>query len=359
VFARTSQVEQQVHREALTLHHERLRRGTAAAATSILVALAGGTAAAQAATVTVTGDDGNPIGLAQGAPAAIRNMQPTVGIGFPSTEGRYSATVTGPDGVAVSSAQTCYTNFNTNRYVDWRGNGNYTVAITNYAKADTACKTPVSTETYVFTIASNVAVTPPAGPFLVRAPNSFVTNTLSLPVSLNPGASTYEVQYAAGAVLAPDGSISGPSQQGFVSQTTGMTDLSFRAPGTYTVVVRAKNGQYYSPWSAPVTIQAIVPFELDRISFPDARGPRYQVRGVVRDKTIRGTVSLAMARGTKGGRYKSLGKVKISSKSTFSKRFTQRRPGTYRLRIHYAGSALAPAATITSKIRITRRLFYR
>jgi hypothetical protein len=331
-----------------------------AAATSIVLALAlVGAAAAQAATVSVTGDDGNPVGLTPGAPAAIRNMQPTVGIGFPSTEGRYSATVTGPDGVAVSSAQTCYTNYNTNRFVDWRGNGNYTVAITNYAKADTTCKTPVSTETYVFTIASNVAVTPPAGPFLVRAPNTFLTKTLSLPVGLNPGASTYEVQYAPGAVLAPDGSISGPSQQGFVNQTTGMTDLSFKTPGIYTVVVRAKNGQYYSPWSTPVTIQAIVPFDLDALAFPDSRGPRYQLRGVVRDKTIRGTVSLAMARGAKGGRYTSLGKVKISSKSTFSKRFTQRRPGTYRLRVHYAGSALAPAATITTKIRITRRGFYR
>ena len=85
------------------------------------------------------------------------------------------------------------------------------MTITNYAKADTTCKTPTSTESYVYTIASSVALTPPPGPFLIRAANTFTTNTLSLPVGLNPGASTYEVQYAQGAVLAPDGSISGPS----------------------------------------------------------------------------------------------------------------------------------------------------
>ena len=341
------------------MHRTRTRRGIAAAATSIVVALAGASAAQAAATVTVTGDDGNPVALAQGAPAAIRNMSPTVGIGFPSTDGRFSATVTGPDGVAVATALSCFPYDNWTRITDFRGNGSYTITITNYAKADTTCKTPTSTESYVYAISSSVALTPPAGPFLIRAANSFSTNTLSLPVGLNPGASTYEVQYAQGAVLAPDGSISGPSEAGYVSQTTGTIDLSLRTPGTWTVVARAKNGQYFSPWSAPVTVTAIVPFDLDLLTFPDSRGPSYLLRGTVRDKTIRGTVTLALARGTKGGKYKSIGKTKISSKSTFSKRFTQRRTGTYRLRVHYAGSALAPATSIVSKIRITRRLAYR
>jgi hypothetical protein len=54
-----------------------------------------------------------------------------------------------------------------------------------------------------------------------------------------------------------------------------------------------------------------------------------------------------------------LGKVSISSKSTFTKRFTQHRTGTYRVRIHYAGSALAPPTTIYGRVTITRRLVYR
>jgi hypothetical protein len=333
------------------------RRGIATAATSIVIALAGATSA-HAAVVTVSGDAGSPVALAQGAPAAIRNMSPTVGIGFPA-DGRFSATVAGPDGVAVATALTCFINDNFTRITDFRGNGNYTITITNYAKADTACKTPTSTETYVYSIASSVAVTPPPTAFLIRAANSYATNTLSLPVSLNPGASTYEVQYAQGAVLAADGSISGPSETGYVNQTTGTIDLSFRTPGTWTVVARAKNGVYYSPWSAPVNVTAIVPFDLESLSFPDSRGPSYLLRGTVGDKTIRGTVSLALARGTKGGTYKSIGKTKVSSKSTFSKRFTQRRTGTYRLRVHYAGSAIAPPVSIVTKIKITRRLTYR
>jgi hypothetical protein len=331
----------------------------AAAATSLVLALTGASAAHAAATVTVTGDDGNPVGIAAGTPTSIRNMSPTIGIAFPTKEGRFSFSATGPDGTAIASPLTCFGWDSWTRITDFRGNGNYTITITNYAKADTSCKTPTSTETYVYAINSGVSLTAPPGPFLIRQPNSFSTNQLSLPVGLNPGAGTYEVQYALGAVLAADGSISGASQSGYVNTTTGTIDLRLTTPGTYTVVARAKNGQYTSPWSAPVNVLAVVPFDMDSIAFPDSRGPSYLIRGTVRDKTIRGTVSLALARGSKGGTYRSIGKTKISSKSTFSKRFKQRRTGTYRLRVHYAGSALAPPATITYKIRITRRLFYR
>jgi hypothetical protein len=266
-----------------------------------------------------------------------------------------------PDGTGPGFSAKCYTtDVASSMYPDFRGNGNYTLTVTNYAKADTNCATPTSTETYVYAINSAVSITPPPGPFLTRNPNSYATNTLSLPVNGNPGASTYDVQYALGAVLNPDGSISGSPQQGFVSN--GAIELRLTTPGTYTVVMRAKKGDFYSPWSAPVTVTALVPFDLTGVTFPDSRGPSYLIRGTVNDKTIRGTVSLALARlGKKNryGSYRSIGKTKISSKSTFSKRFKQRRTGTYRLRIHYAGSPLAPPATITYKIRITRRLFYR
>jgi hypothetical protein len=339
------------------LHHSRTRAGLLAAAGSIVVAVSG-TSAAQAATVTVTGDDGNPAAIAQGTTTTIRNMSPNVQLAFPPAAARYSSTVTGPDGTAVSPPQSCYTTSPSTRYIDFRGNGNYTVTITNFASADTTCKTPTSTETYVFTIASSVTLTPPAGPFLIRAPNSFVTNSYAQPVALNPGASTYELKYALGGVVGPDGAISGPSADGYVSQTTGTADLRFTAPGTYTVVARAKNGDFSSPWSAPVTVTAIVPFDLTRIAFPDSRGPSYRLTGYVKEKALRGKVSLALARGTKGGKYKSLGTVSITSKGTFSKRFTQRRTGAYRLRVHYKGSSLAPATSIVSKIRITRRVYF-
>jgi hypothetical protein len=329
-----------------------------AAATSLFLALAGASAAHAAATVTVTGDDGNPVAIGA-TPASIRNMDPTVGIAFPSADGRFSAKVTGPDGTAVASPLDCFGWDSWTRITDFRGNGNYTITITNFAKTDTSCKTPTSTETYVYAINSSVSIAAPPGPFLIRQPNSFTTNQLSLPVQLNPGAGTYEVQYALGAVLNPDGSISGSPQAAYVNSTTNTIDLSLPTPGTYTVVMRAKRGQYASPWSAPVNVVAVAPFDLEGISFPDSRGPSYLVRGIVRDKTLRGTVTLALARGSKGGKYRTIGKATISSKATFSKRFKRKRTGTYRLRVHFAGSPLAPPASIIYKIRITRRIFYR
>jgi hypothetical protein len=333
----------------------------AAGAASVLFALTG-SAAAHAASVTVTGDDGNPLALAQGAAASIRNQSPTVGIAFADKNGYFSASVAGPDGVAVANPLSCFLNDSFTRAIDFRGNGNYTITVANYAKADTTCKTPTSTETYVFAINSSTSVGAPAGPFLKRAPNTYTTNTLSLPVALNPGASTYDVQYAAGAVLAPDGSISGPSSQGFVNSSTGALDLTFTAPGTYTIVARARTGQYASPWSAPVNVQVLVPFDLSSVSFPDSIGPKYTLKGYLRETSIRGKVTLAMARRgahKRYGKFRSIGSVHVSSKGTFQKTFKQRRTGYYRVRIHYAGSAIAPATTIYGRVHITRRVVYR
>jgi hypothetical protein len=350
------------NRERSLPHRSLRRRGIAVAASSILAALGVASAAQAAATVTVTGDDGNPVSIAQ--PPTIRNMSPKIGIGFPAgATGYFNATFVGPDGVAVGTAMDCYSYDNWSRLPDFRGNGTYTVSITNFAKADTSCRSPTSTENYTYVIASSATITPPPGPFLIRALNSYHTNTLSLPVAGNPGATTYDVQYELNAVQNPDGSLGGTPQTGYVNGTTGTIDLLLTTPGDYTVVYRAVNGQYGSPWSAPVHVQAVVPFDLLGISWPDSRGPSYVIKGTINDRNIRGNVSIALARLGKRNRYgayKTVAKkVKISSKSTFTKRFTERTTGTYRVRVHYAGSAIAPAGSIIYKIKITRRLFYK
>jgi hypothetical protein len=332
------------------------RRALLAAAA--ITATAAGAAPAHAATVTVTGDDGNPVALAQGAPAQIRQMSPTVGIAFPPAPGRFSLAITGPDGAAVASPLTCFTNSSFTRSVEYRGNGAYTVGVANYASDDRTCARPVSTEVYTFAIGAGVALAQPAARFLIRAPNSFSRNTLNLPVAVNPGAGTHELRYAAGGVIGPDGAISGPSDTAFVNPTTGTAGLTFRDPGTYTAVARAARGQWFTPWSPPVRIQAVVPFDLQSVTFPDARGPSYRLRGTIREKAIRGRVNLAIARGTKRGKYRSLGSVRISSKGTFTKRFRQRRTGTYRLRVRYKGSSLAAGGTVVGRIRITRRVAF-
>lgn len=334
-----------------------------AAGTTVLAAL--GTASiADAANLTVTGDDGNPVAIAQNVPATIRNMSPSIGVGFaPGADTKYSVTFAGPDGVAAATTATCFTTkVPINRSLDYRGNGTYTVTVTNYAKADTNCAKPTSTETYPVVIGGSVAVGAPAGRHLIRKANSYSTNTLQLPVQLNPGATSYEIRYAAGGAIGPDGGISGPSDTSYVSNTTGLADFRLTKPGVYTVVARAAGyagaGKFFTPWSAPVQITAIAPFDLMSLRFPDSRGPSYQLKGTLRETTIRGRVSIAIARGKKGGRFRSLGRVKITSKGTFSKRFTQRKTGVHRIRIKFAGSKTAAAGTIVQQIRISRRLAF-
>lgn len=332
-----------------------------AVSAAVLTAL-GTAGAAQAAAVSVTGDDGNPVPLAQNAPASIRNMSPSIGVGFgPNEDTRYSVSYAAPDGVAAATAVNCFTTkVPVNRGLDFRGNGTYAVTVTNFTKADTACATPKSTETYAIVVTGSVAVGAPTRRHLIRAANSYTTNTLALPFAANPGATSYEIVYAKGGVVGADGGITGPIQSAYLNRTTGLVELSLREPGSYTVVARASayagSGKFFTPWSAPITIDAISPFDLTSLRFPDSRGPRYQLRGTLRDTKIRGKVSLAMARGKKGGKYRSLGKVSISKKGTFTKRFTQRRTGTYRIRIKYSGSKSAASGTIVQTIRISRRL---
>lgn len=321
--------------------------------------------AADAANVTVAGDDGNPVALAQNTPVGIRNMSTKLGVGFaPGTDTRYSVSFAGPDGVAVATSVDCFTTkVPVDRSVDYRGNGTYTFTVTNYAKADTNCAKATSTETYPVVIAGSVVVGTPAGKHLIRAANSYTTNTLQLPVQLNPGASSYEIRYAAGGVIGPDGAISGPSETTYVSTATGLAPFSVRTPGRYVVVARAVGfaggGRFYTPWSAPVAIDAIVPFDLQGVSFPDSRGPSYELKGTLRETSIRGRVTVSIARGKKGGKYRTLGRVKISSKGTFRKRFSARKAGVYRLRYVYKGSSTAAAGKIVQQVRITRRLAFR
>ena len=137
----------------------------------------------------------------------------------------------------------------------FRGNGVYTAVLSFFADTDTSCTKPTKQAAYQFSINSSVAIAPPAAPILATRPiNSVSTNTQTLGFAGNPGASSYEVRYAKGAVLNPDGSINGPSEQAYVNSATGQIELiGLREPGVYTVVARAKNLDYYSPWSAPVS----------------------------------------------------------------------------------------------------------
>jgi hypothetical protein len=324
-----------------------------AAATTIAAALAV-PAVAPAASVTITGDDGNPVPLTPGAAASLRQMKTDVGVTLTGTEKRYTVTTAGPAGPA-STGYTCFSIPTTDR-MNYQGNGTYTVTVTTYT--DTACKLGAKTATYPVAINAGVALAQPAGVLLTRQPNELTPIEHQVPITTNPGALTDEIRYASGGVLAPDGSISGPSQQAYVDPVSGAVKLRLTAPGDYVVVARAQAySQAFTPWSAPIRFRAVAPFDfITAPSCTDCRGPRYKLRGQLREKSARGKVTIKLARGNKGGKFRSIGKARIR-RGVFKKKLTLHRPGVYRAKYIFKGSATTAPGTVTTKFRITRRSF--
>jgi hypothetical protein len=311
--------------------------------------------------VTVTGDDGNPVQINTAAPTALRNMDVVAAITVGESEAAYyMSQVVGPDGIAASSSSSCRnTEFGPTwtNYADYRGNGTYAVVVRFFTTS--ACTTATRTHRFLYAINAGTAITPPAGTVLTRAPNSFSTITHKVPITLNPGASTYEIRYARGGVIGPDGAISGPSAEAFLDRTTGLADARFTEPGPYVMVARVKQDDYYTAWSAPISFTVKAPFDLQTVTFPDSRGPRYKLRVQLRDKYATGRVVVRVAKGRKGGKFRRLGRSsKIGRNGRFTLRFKLRRTGVYRLRYTYKGSALVTPGKVTQRVRIRRRVFF-
>jgi hypothetical protein len=317
-------------------------------------------AGAQAATVAVTGDDGNPVAINPAAPPTIRNMDVRALTTVVAADGpRWRTQVFGPDNVPASTQSACVsTSINSaTNFVDYRGNGTYTVVLQSFATTDTSCTTPTRTVAFPYTVGASVAIGQPQNWLLSRAPNELGLHTHQFAFSGNPGATLYEVRYARGGVIGADGAISGPSASGFVDTTTGTIPLRFDAPGSWVIVARAKTDDFYTAWSAPVRVQVKGPFDLQIVTFPDARGPRYSLRGLVREKAAAGRrVTVAIARGRRGGKFRRLGRPKIRRNGTFALRFRVRRTGRYRLRYTFKGSGAVARGTVVQGIRIRRRL---
>jgi hypothetical protein len=329
-------------------------RKSLAATTAAIAAATALPAAAEAATVTITGDDGNPVALNPGAPTGLRQMKTDVAVTRTGTEQRYSLTTAGPAG-AASTPVTCFSIPTTNR-MNYQGNGTYTVTVTTYA--NTNCTGAGTTTTYQVAINAGVALGQPPATLLTRKPNELAAIEHQVPITLNPGALSQEIRYANGGVLAADGSISGPSQPAFVDPASGAVKLRLDAPGDYVMVARAQAfSNAFTPWSPPVRFRAVAPFDFaGSPSFPDSRGPRYKMRVQLREKSARGKVKIKLARGRKGGKFRSIGSAKIRG-GVFKKKFTLHRTGVYRAQFLFKGSATTAPGTVKTQFRITRRFF--
>lgn len=332
----------------------RRRRVTPLSVVAAAAVLAGaGAASADAATVTVTGDDGQPVGLSPTAPPTIRNMAPQVGVTLPPGSGRYSVAVTDPANALAADAARCQDPaVATNVGVPYRGNGAYTVTVTNFGLGDTACVTPVGApEVYRFTVAGAVTLQR-RSPFVIREPDSAARLPLALPIDLNPGAATTEVRFAKDASIRRDGAIRGRSGTGRVDTTSGTAVLTFRTPGVYTVVARAERDGAATPWSRPVRIRAMAPFDLGRVRFTDTTGPSFRIEGRVRDRNASGRVSVAIGIGPSGPFQPIGGSSRIGRDGRFFANFRARAAGVYRLRFTYAGNRLVARGVYVRRFRV-------
>ncbi|MDA0140843.1 hypothetical protein [Solirubrobacter deserti] len=317
-------------------------------------------ASASAATVTVTGDDGNPVALTPGVATPLRTINQTVALDVPQGDGAsYKWIATGPSGTTATSISTdnCWSTIrkDSGRIV-YAGNGPYTLTLSTYT--DTRCTSGAKSTAYSWSVNAGVSLGQPGGPLLLRPANSLTTNTHLIDFAGNPGTSVYEVRYAKGGTIGPDGAIAGPSNPARVDDATGKVAFSpYDGPGAYVMVARATYLGAATPWSAPITINMQSPFDISSVSFPDSRGPSYQLAATVREKAIAGgRVTVAVAKGKKGKRFRTLGKARVNSQGVLKLRFRLAR-GTYRVRFSYSGGPAVTRGTQYGSMRITRRIF--
>ena len=315
-------------------------------------------AANAAVSVKVTGDDGTPVLL--GGTLNIRNMNPQLFVEAGASD-HWGVSVTGPGGVLVARDTGCFTGpFTSPIYVDYIGNGPYTVNLSTY---NASCASP-TTQSLPFTITASTAITPPPGPALTRNPGTTVPNTVTLPIDLNPGALSTDAFVERNVAPNADGSLPGAPEQIFPDPTTKTVAIRLdKGPGVYVVAAHAKgytgtmNPQAFGPWATPVSIRTYAPFDLQKFTWTDSRGPSYRFSAVIRATGASGRVNVALGRGSKG-KYRSLGTAKIR-KHRFSKRIRITHIGTYRIRFKYKGNSTVAGGFEVHKFQITRRVVFR
>jgi hypothetical protein len=328
-----------------------------------LAALAAGVVAPGGASaavgLTVTSDTGSPIAL--GGPLNMRNMNPLLGISSTAAD-HFNLSVVGPNGAKVATDLQCFSNYTTSQKpIDYIGNGTYTVVLTTFT--NNLCTTGASTQNLPFTITASTALGQPTGPVLTRKAGSVIPNTITLPIDLNPGALGTDVFVERNVTPNADGSLPGTPEQLFPNTAARTVDVRLdKGPGVYVVAAHAKgytgvlNGQAFGPWAAPATIRAFAPFDTQKFTWTDTRGPSYRFSAVIRATGATGTVSIGIRRGKKG-KFRSYGKVKIRH-HRFSKRLRLPRTGSYQMRLGYKGnSTVAPGSEVRS-FRITRRITF-
>ena len=266
-------------------------------------------ASANAATLSITGDDGVPQALSG---QTIRNMSPQLAVGINgTTERSYTVQVIGPNGLSAASATVPQLADAAHGQLPGQRRLHGLRRDLHDAAAAPTRRRPGS---LTFAIGAGVAIaSDPNTPLLTRQPGEFATIEHRLPVTGNPGADTYDVLYSGNPALAPDGGLVGPSQNAYVDAATATVPIRFSEPGSYSVVARARvYGGAATPWTAPLALRVYAPFDFSTSSFPDSRGPSYRLRVRLREEDTRGRVRISVAKRWSGNaKYRTLGTVRI------------------------------------------------
>ena len=122
------------------------------------------------------------------------------------------------------------------------------------------------------------AVTPPPGKLLTRKPDSFVHQHVPARRDAEPGRDLVRDPLRAQRRRAARRLARRDSKSAFVDTTSGLANFSFDKPGRYVIVARAERDGFFSGWSAPTVVNAIAPFDLGSVKFPDHKGPSYKLK---------------------------------------------------------------------------------
>jgi hypothetical protein len=316
-------------------------------------------AAAQAGTVAVSNDAGQPVQLAEGSPVQIRHMAPVVTPSLAASDKRYTLVVTGPDGKSAGVDTTCVGADGAGpQTISYAGNGTYAVRFVTYeGQDDIYCEGAATTQNLSLVIAASVSLTGPSSPLLYREPGGG-TRDLTFTYDLNPGAAAYQFDWAYDAKFGANGAIVGDYAKNnygerFDGGPSGTLDnLNFPHAGTVSVVAAAQTiVGASSPFSAPVTLKLMGPFDWSGTpGITGGSGKTHVIGGEVYEPGVIGQkVSVLLAKGTK--KFKSFTTKTIPSSRKLSFKIKKPR-GKYRLKYVFKGADLVQAGAWTQKLTI-------
>ena len=309
-----------------------------------------------APTVTATGDAGTPITLNPSAPTGIRQMAVTVRVAVPASDRSVFGGVL--DGEGRRRPAGARDSGGLSGLASYHGNGAYTVVVKSYSSERRRLHRHGPRDT--LPVRGQRRFGRHAAARQAADPQARLVRHQHVPArrDAEPGRDLVRDPYARNGVVQPDGSLGGTPKSAFVDTTSGLANFSFDKPGRYVIVARAERDGFFSPGARRPSSTRSRRSTSPASSSPTTRARATSCSAQIREHSARGKVTIYLAKGKKKGKFHKVGKAKISKKGRFTKRFTVRHAGTYRLRYIYRGNSTVAAGRVTERIKITRHFFF-